>query len=63
MDNWSMTREAGIYNEEKTYDVRETGQLHAKKKKKEELEHFLTANINKVKEAKAKINKWDIIWT
>ena len=55
-----MTKEAGIYNEEKTYDVRETGQLHAKKKK-DELEHFLTANINKVKEAKAKINKWDII--
>jgi len=55
-----MTREAGIYNEEKTYDVRETGQLHVKKKKKE-LEHFLTPNINNVKEAKAKINKWDII--
>ena len=45
-------------HEEKTYDVRETGQLHVKKK---ELEHFLTPNINKVKEAKAKINKWDII--
>ena len=28
-----MTREAGIYNEEKTYDVRETGQLHVKKKR------------------------------
>ena len=54
-----MTREAGIYNEEKTYDVRETGQLHVKKKK--EFEHFLTPNINKVKESKAKINKWDII--